>query len=150
MLQWKTLRFEQLDPHLLYQMLKLRVDVFVVEQNCPYPELDNKDTIEGVRHLLGFVDGELAAVARLLPAGTSYPSVSIGRVLVSEKWREKKLGHDLMAKAVSECETLWPDQDIEIGAQDHLRHFYSKHGFEAYSEVYLEDGIPHVDMRRTV
>ncbi|GAM76813.1 elaA protein [Vibrio ishigakensis] len=148
MLQWKTLKFEQLDPHLLYQMLKLRVDVFVVEQDCPYPELDNKDILEGVHHLIGFVDDEIVAVARLLPAGASYPSVSIGRVAVSEKWREKKLGHDLMKKAVSECEALWPQQDIEIGAQNHLRNFYSKHGFEAYSEVYLEDGIPHVDMRR--
>ncbi|WP_261817402.1 GNAT family N-acetyltransferase [Vibrio gallicus] len=148
MLQWKTLRFEQIDSHLLYQLIKLRIDVFVVEQECPYPELDNKDTLAEVRHLLGFINDELVACARLLPCGVSYPEVSIGRVVIAKQWRKHKLGHDLMTKAVSTCLDIWPNQDIEIGAQNHLRQFYAKHGFEAFSEVYLEDDIPHVDMRR--
>ncbi len=80
MITWQCIPFCQLTTEQLYDLLKLRVDVFVVEQTCPYPELDNKDRMTGVHHLLGYQDKELVACARLLPMGVSYPSVSIGRV----------------------------------------------------------------------
>ncbi|MFS1985344.1 GNAT family N-acetyltransferase [Vibrio breoganii] len=148
MIEWKLLSFGEIDNRLLYQVLKLRVDVFVVEQECAYPELDNKDLLDGVKHLIGFIDERVVAGARLIPAGLSYPATSIGRVVVCPSVRELKLGHSLMEKAVAECLYLWPNQAIEIGAQAHLEQFYKRHGFEAFSAPYLEDGIPHIDMRR--
>ncbi|WP_417346912.1 GNAT family N-acetyltransferase [Ferrimonas sp.] len=148
MLTWQLLTFDQLSNHALYDLIKLRIDIFVVEQNCPYPELDNKDRLPGVYHLLGYEDDTLVACARLLPAGVSFDGVSIGRVAVATNQRGSRLGHQLMSEALAQCERLWPGQSIEIGAQEHLQGFYGQHGFEAFSEVYLEDGIPHLDMRR--
>ncbi|MGR5236808.1 GNAT family N-acetyltransferase [Vibrio alfacsensis] len=148
MINWVSLPFSQLTTTQLYEMLRLRVDVFVVEQACPYPELDGKDTLEGVYHLLGYQDGKLVACARLLPAGTTYDHVSIGRVVTKQSARGDGLGHQLLEQALQHCQQLWPNQTIDIGAQEHLRAFYARHGFEAISESYLEDGIPHVDMRR--
>ena len=80
MISWKVLTFSQLNTHQLFELMKLRVDVFVVEQTCPYPELDEKDRHRDTRHLLGFTNDKLVAYARLIPAGVSYPGVSIGRV----------------------------------------------------------------------
>ncbi|MEF1291249.1 GNAT family N-acetyltransferase [Vibrio sp. M260118] len=147
MITWQLKSFSQLTTHELYQLLKLRVDVFVVEQTCPYPELDNKDQQSGVHHLLGYQDETLIACARLLPKGLSYPSVSIGRVATSETHRGGGLGHKLLEQALIECQSLWPNESIEIGAQEHLSAFYQKHGFVQTSEMYLEDDIPHIDMK---
>ncbi|USD60740.1 GNAT family N-acetyltransferase [Vibrio sp. SCSIO 43140] len=144
---WKTKTFSELTTIELYELLKLRVDVFVVEQTCPYPELDNKDQVEGVHHLLGYEDNELIACARLLPKGTTYNQVSIGRVATKQTHRGGGLGHDLLVEAKRECERLWPNESIQIGAQSHLQDYYSKHGFSVCSEEYLEDDIPHIDMR---
>ena len=140
--------FNELTTAELYAILKLRVDVFVVEQNCPYPELDDKDTKQDVYHLLGYEQDQLVACARLLPAGISYPSVSIGRVATHEKARGNGLGHQLLEQAILQCQRLWPNSAIEIGAQEHLSAFYGRYGFVATSEMYLEDGIPHIDMKR--
>ncbi len=148
MLTWITLPFTQLTTLQLYELMRLRVDVFVVEQTCPYPELDGKDTLDGVYHLLGYEDDELVACARLLPAGTTYDNVSIGRVATKQNARGGGLGHKLLQQALAQCETLWPEQTIDIGAQEHLIQFYASHGFTVISDSYLEDGIPHVDMRR--
>lgn len=147
-MDWQLRTFEALSNHELYQLLKLRVDVFVVEQTCPYPELDDKDLITGVYHLLGYEQDQLVACARLLPAGISYPSVSIGRVATHEKARGNGLGHQLLEQAIYQCQRLWPNSVIEIGAQEHLSAFYGRYGFVATSEMYLEDGIPHIDMKR--
>lgn len=147
-MDWQLRTFEALSNHELYQLLKLRVDVFVVEQTCPYPELDDKDPITGVHHLLGYEQDQLVACARLLPAGISYPSVSIGRVATHEKARGNGLGHQLLEQAIHQCQRLWPNSAIEIGAQEHLSAFYGRYGFVATSEMYLEDGIPHIDMKR--
>lgn len=147
-MDWQLRTFEALSNHELYQLLKLRVDVFVVEQTCPYPELDDKDLITGVYHLLGYEQDQLVACARLLPAGISYPSVSIGRVATHEKARGNGLGHQLLEQAIHQCQRLWPNSAIEIGAQEHLSAFYGRYGFVATSEMYLEDGIPHIDMKR--
>lgn len=147
MITWQQLTFEQLSTTQLYQLLKLRVDVFVVEQTCPYPELDDKDHQRGVHHLLGYRDDQLVACARLLPPGISYPSASIGRVATKESERGSGLGHLLLQQALSSCQQLWPEQSIEIGAQEHLAKFYEKHGFVQTSPMYLEDDIPHIDMK---
>jgi len=147
MITWHSIPFSELSTQQLYQLLKLRVDVFVVEQNCPYPELDGKDTLAGVEHLLGYADAELVACARLLPPGTSYDNTSIGRVATKQSARGDGLGHQLIKEALTRCEALWPNKTIDIGAQQHLKNFYASHGFETISEMYLEDDIPHVDMR---
>ena len=147
MITWKSLPFSELTTDELYELLKLRVDVFVVEQTCPYPELDNKDRIKGVHHLLGYHEGQLIACARLIPAGISFPSVSIGRVATLQEARGSGLGHKLLKQAIEQCDKLWPGQDVEIGAQEHLKGYYAQHGFKQTSEMYLEDDIPHIDMK---
>jgi len=147
-LQWQNLTFNQLNANTLYDILKLRVDVFVVEQACAYPELDDKDRHPETQHLIGLSpDGELLAYARILPPGLSYPEASIGRVVVSPAGRGKGLAMPLMQHAIESALTTWPDAGIQIGAQDYLKAFYQKLGFVACSEMYLEDGIPHLDMR---
>ena len=148
MITWKSVPFSQLTNHELYQLLKLRVDVFVVEQTCPYPELDDNDTLEGVYHLLGYQEQQLVACARLLPQGVTYPSVSIGRVATKKSARGNGLGHQLLKQSLLECAKHWPNKRVEIGAQQHLIVFYQQHGFVQTSEMYLEDDIPHIDMKR--
>jgi ElaA protein len=129
----------------LYDMLKLRVDVFVVEQHCPYPELDGND--KDCLHLRLLMDDELLACARLWrPTPEHHPR--IGRVAVSPNHRGKRLGDALMREAIAEVEKMYPGEPIEISAQSHLQKFYGSLGFEVISEEYLEDGIPHVDMLR--
>ncbi|CDT27795.1 GNAT family N-acetyltransferase [Vibrio coralliirubri] len=147
MITWHSIPFSELSTQQLYQLLKLRVDVFVVEQTCPYPELDGKDTLAGVEHLLGYSDEELVACARLLPPGTSYDNTSIGRVATKQSARGDGLGHQLIKEALRRCEALWPNTAIDIGAQQHLENFYASHGFNTISDMYLEDNIPHIDMR---
>lgn len=147
---WYNQPFQQLSLDTLYEILKLRCDVFVVEQNCPYPELDNLDRLANTHHLYAIQDNAIAAYARLLPLGASYPDYSsIGRVVVAEKYRKDKVGHQLVKKAIEEATTLWPDTKIKIGAQSHLEHFYQQHGFHTISEPYLEDGIEHISMLRS-
>lgn len=148
-MQWICKSFDQLTTHELYQLLKLRVDVFVVEQTCPYPELDGKDQLEGVYQLLGYQDHQLIACARLLKKGISFDNASIGRVATDINQRCNGLGHQLVQTAIEYSVQLWGDVDITIGAQSHLEDYYAKHGFEKISEEYLEDGIPHIDMTRT-
>lgn len=148
MITWICSKFDELSTHQLFDLLKLRVDVFVVEQTCPYPELDEKDRHQETRHLMGFVDGKLIACARLLAPGVSYPSASIGRIATHSAHRNKGAGKLLVDKAINECDVLWPDASIEIGAQEYLLAFYKSFGFVPTSVMYLEDDIPHVDMKR--
>jgi len=147
-IQWQNLSFNQLNANTLYDILKLRVDVFVVEQACAYPELDDKDRHPETLHLMGLSpQGELLAYARVLPPGLSYPEASIGRVVISPAGRGQGLATPLMQNAIDAALNTWPDAGLQIGAQEYLKAFYQKLGFNACSEVYLEDGIPHVDMR---
>ncbi len=148
MTTWKLKLFSDLSTTELYELIRLRVNVFVVEQNCPYPELDGKDCMTEVHHLLGYQGNELVACARLIPQGISYPSTSIGRVATKQSHRGGGLGHQLLIQALASVETLWPNSTIEIGAQSHLEHYYARHGFVINSKEYLEDGIPHIDMLR--
>ncbi|SIO26778.1 GNAT family N-acetyltransferase [Salinivibrio sp. ES.052] len=149
-MEWQRATFDTLDTRTLFTLMKLRVDVFVVEQACAYPELDTHDTAPDTVHLLGWLNGELAAYARILAPDTSYPGASIGRVIIAPAHRNGRWGHQLVNQAIQACQQQWPEQDIEIGAQEHLQRFYQKHGFVAFSEPYLEDGIPHIDMRLSV
>ncbi|MBO3838683.1 GNAT family N-acetyltransferase [Streptococcus suis] len=146
-MQWEIKAFDQLSLQELYGILTLRVDVFVVEQACPYPEVDDKDP--NCLHLLGTDEGELVAYLRILPAGLSYDEVSIGRVVIKSSHRGKGLGRPMMEQAIHFITNEWKERQIKIGAQAHLEKFYSSLGFEPVSEVYLEDGIPHLDMLYT-
>jgi ElaA protein len=143
----RSLRFEQLTRDELYEILKLRVDVFVVEQNCPYPELDEKDRHPQTQHMvIQDRDGHLVAYCRILPPGLSYPQASIGRVVVASSHRGQGLAESLMQQALPKVLAYWPNAGVQIGAQEHLQKFYQRLGFISHSKVYLEDGIPHIDM----
>lgn len=142
---FKTKSFSELNLYELYEILALRQKVFVVEQDCPYMDADNKDY--KAKHLLGFVDNELKAYARLLPAGIQYPNeVSIGRVLTDVSCRKMGIGKALMEKAIEECQNYWQGKKITISAQAYLEDFYNKLGFVSSDNHYLEDGIPHMEM----
>ncbi|MFV7768746.1 GNAT family N-acetyltransferase [Shewanella marisflavi] len=145
--RWENVAFAELTLERLYELLRLRVDVFVVEQACAYPELDGKDTLPETRHLLGLdAEGQIIAYARVLAPGVSYPQASIGRVIVAESARGGGVAKLLMQQAIAIAKQAWPGRGIQIGAQEHLRQFYQDLGFRSVSEVYLEDGIPHLDM----
>jgi ElaA protein len=143
---WMCKPFENLSVHELYAIIKLRNEVFVVEQNCVFQDADYKD--QQCYHLSGTVNNELVAYARLVPAGISYPYISIGRVITSPAHRKAGFGKFLMTKAIEECERLFGRQSIQIGAQLYLKAFYEAFGFTAISEMYLEDDIPHIEMFR--
>lgn len=145
-MNWLTASFSELSGEQVYDLLKLRSDVFVVEQNCVYADMDDVDKHSQVIHLCGHENNTLLAYARVIPPGITYDVCSIGRVVTHFDYRDKKLGHQLIQRSLKLCAETWPNQPIKIGAQAHLTKFYEKHGFQVYSEVYLEDGIPHVDM----
>ncbi len=148
-IDWKIKLFNQLDTDELYELLKLRVDVFVVEQNCPYPEIDGKDRHPETLHLSGkSKDGKLLAYLRILPPGLSFKEVSMGRVVVAKESRGQGISDTLLKIALDQIHQTWPSKNIRIGAQVYLKKFYESHGFEAISKSYLEDGIPHIDMIR--
>lgn len=136
--------FDQLTPQTLYEILRLRSEVFVVEQNCVFLDMDNKD--HDSHHLMIYVGHDLAAYCRILPAGLSYAEPSIGRVVSSPKHRGTGAGRIMMEKAIAYTRQLHGNQPIRIGAQLYLKKFYASLGFEAQGDVYLEDGIQHVEM----
>ena len=142
---WKIKPFADLSLSELYSILELRSLVFVVEQNCVYQDLDNKD--QKAIHLLGEIDGKLMAYARLFDAGIYFENTSIGRVIVHPEARAQKLGHELIQKSIEQIKNLFDKEQITISAQLYLQKFYESHGFVATSEVYLEDDIPHVEMK---
>lgn len=139
--------FDDLTLNELYELLQLRSAVFVVEQQCIYQDMDDKD--QDGYHLLMYNDAQLIGVTRLLPLGISYDHhCSIGRVVTHAAFRNQGLGRRLMQKSVAACTTLWPKYPIKISAQAHLEAFYASLGFASTGEAYLEDGIPHVAMTR--
>ena len=134
--------FKELTLHELYSFLKLRVDIFVVEQNCPYPELDGAD--EKAIHLYIKEDDAVIAYLRIIPSKTG--TARIGRVVTKIEHRGKGLSSQLMKRAMEYIREHYPEDTMILSAQEHLQHFYASFGFKPVSEVYLEDGIPHVDM----
>lgn len=148
-MNWSLKPWSELSTDELYELLALRAEVFVVEQTCPFLDLDGLDRQEGVWHLLGWQEGKLAAYARLMAPGISDEQGSaIGRVVTSPVRRGAGLGHQLLEEAVRHCRARWPDHSIWLGAQAHLQGFYGQHGFVAEGEGYIEDDIPHIGMRR--
>ena len=147
-MSWICCDFEQLSAGQLYDVLQLRAAVFVVEQNCPYQDLDDKDRDPQTKHLLHYNDaGQLLAYLRIMAPGVSYPEVAIGRVVTAAAGRGQGLGHELIDRGVTTARTRWPEQAIYLSAQAHLQDYYQRHGFTAVTAEYLEDGIPHVGMR---
>ncbi len=142
--QWTCKTFDQLSPHELYAALRLRNEVFVVEQACIFQDADDKDAAS--LHLAGTLDGSLAAYARLVPAGVSYDEVSIGRVVVAKSARKLGLGRALMERALHEICARHGSVPVRLGAQLYLQRFYESLGFSRVSDVYDEDGIDHVLM----
>ncbi|MFV8341536.1 GNAT family N-acetyltransferase [Flavobacterium sp. XS2P39] len=145
-IQWKIKPFEALSVHELYDLLKLRSEIFVVEQNCVYLDLDGKDKV--ALHLFGEYEGKIVAHARLFKAGITFDNASIGRVVVDANYRDKKWGHDLMREAITGIQLYFGESQITIGAQLYLKKFYESHGFVQTSEMYLEDDIPHIEMQK--
>lgn len=145
-IHWHTKAFDELTVNELYDIMRLRTDVFVVEQNCPYPELDGKD--KKCLHIFATKLDQVVACARIVPPGVSYPEISIGRVAVHADHRKDGYGRVLMQHAIDKIAEEFGEQAIQIGAQGYLKKFYGSFGFESSSEEYMEDGIPHVDMIR--
>jgi ElaA protein len=144
--QWQIKRFKELSLHELYLVLQLRSEVFVVEQNCVYQDIDGKD--EKAIHLLGEINGILVAYARMFQPNDYFEQASIGRVIVKPSHRELKLGHELMYHAINAVKEKFGETQITISAQLYLKKFYQSHGFVQTSEMYLEDDIPHIEMKR--
>lgn len=146
-ISWNINKFHELAGEQLFDVLRLRVNVFVVEQQCAYPELDEYDRHAETRHLSGYDEvGQVIAYARILPPGLRYPEVNLGRFVVRKESRGQGIGHQLLREALKEIQTCWPGGTIRISAQDYLQKFYEQYGFARVSDVYLEDGISHVEM----
>jgi ElaA protein len=143
-LNWYTKSFEDLSVSELYEILTLRSEVFVVEQNCVFLDMDHKD--QQSQHFMGWNEGDLVAYCRILPPGLSYIEPSIGRVVSSPRYRKTGAGRQMMEKAIAITRQQFGDQPIRIGAQLYLSNFYASLGFQAQGDVYLEDGIEHVEM----
>ncbi len=148
-MQWYKKSFEQLTTTELYQILKLRCDVFVVEQNCPYNDLDDKDCHPEAIHLFCMSEREIAGYLRILPPNCSYPNMpSFGRVVTAKSFRGMGIGQALVSKANQILDQSWPKLKSHISAQSYLEQFYQQHGFRTVGEPYLEDDILHIGMER--
>ncbi len=136
--------FNELNTDELYDILRLRSEIFVVEQNCVYNDLDGLDKV--AVHQFLRKDGEIIAYSRLLKPGTRFPEYSIGRVVVKQSERGTGLGNEMMEEAKKYIIKVWGATKIKISAQGYLQRFYENLGFEIVTEMYLEDGIPHYGM----
>ncbi|MFK7968877.1 MAG: GNAT family N-acetyltransferase [Bacteroidia bacterium] len=146
-IQWHVLKFDEFSLEQLYKVLHLRSEIFVVEQDCVYQDVDNKD--QQSIHLLGYEADALVAYARLLPPGLHYTEASIGRVVTHISKRGTGLGTTLMEEAIKACEAVFGEGlPIRIEAQTHLERFYGNLGFRPESDSYMMDGIPHTEMLR--
>ena len=149
-LKWQWSRFESLTAAELYSIVRLREGVFIVEQNCPYPDADGR--APDAWHLLGWLGDErnrsLVAYARIFEPGVRYVQGSIGRVVTAQEVRRTGVGKALMAEALRRLEGLAPGETIKLAAQRYLEDFYYRFGFRTVSAPYEEDGIIHIDMLR--
>lgn len=147
-LTWSCKHHSELSKEELYDLLRLRCEVFVVEQTCPYQDIDGQDLAGDTCHLMACENGQLLAYLRLLDPDTHDGEVVIGRVITAAAGRGRGLGHQLMEHALAEAARRWPGRPVYLSAQAHLQGYYGRYGFQAEGEVYLEDDIPHIDMRR--
>lgn len=143
---WRLMAFEDLHVPVLYEVLRLRSAVFVVEQQCVFEDIDGADP--EAMHLLGVQHHQLQAYARCFAPGIKFPEASFGRVVTRQTARGTGLGHALVEQAITAISQLWGPQAIRIGAQTHLAGFYASHGFEDVGKPYVEDGIAHLEMLR--
>lgn len=145
-IDWKIKTFPELTTIELYEIIKARVNVFVVEQDCPYPDLDDFD--QKAIHLWAEKEGEVLAYCRIFDKGIKYPETSIGRVITTENGRGTGLGKQLISYAIDVIENRLRTSEVRISAQDYLLKFYSGFGFVDTGKKYLEDNIPHTEMSR--
>lgn len=142
----ETKTFSELSVPKIYEMYRFRIDVFVVERDCVYTEVDGKD-FESL-HLFIKKNEELIGYARIIPPGLKYEhDVAIGRVIVKKEYRKQKIGLILMENALKVAKNQWPTCDIRLSAQAHLEHFYNLVGFKRITDNYLEEKLPHVGMK---
>ena len=144
MLKITTKTFKELTTDELYALLQLRSEVFVVEQDCVYQDIDYKD--QKALHVLGFKNDKLVAYTRLFKPGDYFNYASIGRVIVAQNEREHKYVYDIMNASINAIKEYYNETRIKISAQTYLKKFYNNLGFEEVEEGYLEDGIPHIGM----
>lgn len=148
-INWQVKHFNELTVPEYHDLLFLRIEVFVIEQDCPYQDVDNKD--KKAYHVFGTNSkNETIAVARILPQNVSYPEVSVGRIAVDKNNRGTGIADELMNTCFEFIETQFGKQSIRISAQQYLLNFYNRHGFKQVSEMYLEDNIPHIEMLRSL
>ncbi len=146
-IQWRWYRWPELDADTLYRFLKLRSDIFVVEQQCPYSDMDGLDP--QCLHLCGYDrEDRLIGYLRLLPPGLKQSDPALGRLVVNPHDRGTGVGRRVMQEGLRACAEHYPGAAVFLSGQQHLQGFYASLGFQPVSAVYLEDGIPHVDMRR--
>ena len=146
MIDWQWYRFDDFSAGRLYRVLAARVAVFVVEQNCPYQELDNLD--QSAFHLVGWSGDSVVSYLRLFPPGLNSVEASLGRVMTEKQQRRKGYGRTALEKALELIEIRYPNSPLRISAQAYLEDFYQEFGFERCSEEFLEDDIPHLEMLR--
>ncbi|GAA4305821.1 GNAT family N-acetyltransferase [Aestuariibaculum suncheonense] len=144
MLNIQVKAFDELSIHELYNVLQLRAEVFVVEQNCVYQDVDGKD--QKALHVLGFKDGKIVAYSRIFKPGDYFEFSSIGRVVVHLNERDFKYGYDIMKASIEAIKTHFNETTIRLSAQLYLKNFYNNLGFIEVGESYLEDDIPHIAM----
>ena len=147
-IEWVCKHHSDLGKEQLYALLKLRSEVFVVEQKCAYPDLDGQDLEGDTYHLMGWEDDQLKAYLRLLDPQSQGGDVVIGRVITAPQARGQGVGHEMMEQALKQAENHWPQVPIYLSAQAHLQGYYSRYGFDPVGETYLEDNIAHIGMRR--
>lgn len=145
-LEFKIKAFTAICVEELYQLLQLRSEVFVVEQNCVYQDIDGKD--QKALHVIGTFEDKIVAYSRIFKAGDYFEHASIGRVVVDADYRAKKWGHDLIRVSIAGIHHHFGESQITISAQLYLQKFYESHGFVVVGETYLEDGIPHIEMKK--
>lgn len=145
--EWCLKSFIQLTGEEVYEILKIRSVIFVVEQNCAYLDMDDKDKVAS--HLFKLnQQSEIICYCRILPPNTNFEQASIGRVVTNKNYRAKGLAREMMVQAIRYIEEEWRQTEIKISAQKYLEHFYGTLGFQSCSKTYLEDNIPHIEMIR--
>ena len=143
-MEYSIKTYQELSTEELYALLQLRSEVFVVEQNCVYQDIDGKD--QKALHVLGYKEGKLIAYTRLFKPGDYFEKASIGRVVVKESERHHKYGNHIMQVSIQALKDYFNETEIKISAQCYLKRFYNNLDFKEFGEEYLEDGIPHIAM----
>lgn len=146
MIHFEVKKFEDIDSYELYDILQLRAEVFVVEQDCVYQDIDGKDL--KAMHVIGYKNDKVIAYTRIFDSGDYFELPSIGRVVVAADERKHGYGHDLIQESIKAVDNYYKTTNIKISAQVYLKKFYESHGFIQQGDEYLEDGIPHIAMIR--